>query len=678
MSYGLVQVARPVRCAAGPSKIRQGRSAKPNAYSVKFGQATRKLTQEQLEQMPESLVSTHLLGPDSPAELTLPVPADVPAFNLPAPGNEPESIFAVCMDCYLDESERIFAQSLRKVLAGSTLKSALSYFNIPEAFWPPGARIAMASQEYGRRGRLAAPKAAFAFLGVGDDNGVDNDTGEDATEGLEKNTPLLSFPVLLDEFGRFLEGEDEFNDCAHLSEQEQDELRMAGHALQFSASRAASQTGGWLSYTRLRLSWRSEPPAVARRSLSCANRPQTRQKMAEAFVTIGNLSLLEKDAGTSADQHIHTQLQKSNSIEGIQKAQHILEADPGSEPNHDEDGTFYSPGPVEFFQIVSEQVELVAGVTDGEPLLQLGQAVQTALLHFQERQMMLLPGSKLSQMRLCALVNDNLYVHDQFKRFAEGLDTRLADNLKGKLSTDAACRGCTNMAQFGILCLVDYLFAQQQTSALFFNLYCSPEWSKGEITASILAAFTDYFRDYVITLKRKMFMRLTEAVLEETVQWYVAALLTFCPQKLDDDTLTVMGRDRNELRTFFKRLCKDDKVLQALQPLDKLLSLAEGSQGQKLVDTYKALLQVAPGVTPDMVQKILEGHEAPSDSQRVANTVEALSEMRTLHAEHHEQLRAARDLAAATETLPSASLQQASVLPIREQKAMGSIIHFAF
>ena len=78
---------------------------------------------------------------------------------------------------------------------------------------------------------------------------------------------------------------------------------------------------------------------------------------------------------------------------------------------------------------------------------------------------------------------------------------------QGRLDIDGACRGFTDLAKLVTLALVDSMFALTDFAALFFKLYGSPEWSGGEVTASILATLGDYFEDYKQGLEPSWFRR---------------------------------------------------------------------------------------------------------------------------------------------------------------------------
>jgi exocyst complex component 3 len=53
------------------------------------------------------------------------------------------------------------------------------------------------------------------------------------------------------------------------------------------------------------------------------------------------------------------------------------------EPKQAEDGQLWTPGAVDFFRIVNEQVTVVEEVSNGEMLLRTGEAVMAIMRDFQ-------------------------------------------------------------------------------------------------------------------------------------------------------------------------------------------------------------------------------------------------------------------------------------------------------
>ena len=63
----------------------------------------------------------------------------------------------------------------------------------------------------------------------------------------------------------------------------------------------------------------------------------------------------------------------------------FLQGDMSGEPKQADDGKLWTPGAVDFFRIVNEQVSVVEEVSSGEMLLQTGEAVMGIMKEFQVR-----------------------------------------------------------------------------------------------------------------------------------------------------------------------------------------------------------------------------------------------------------------------------------------------------
>ncbi|KAK9790118.1 hypothetical protein WJX73_002970 [Symbiochloris irregularis] len=64
LAFGQQRIARPLRCTATSSSARAAVPKQPSSWSDKFGPAKRRLTRQQLERAPTSLLSTALLARD--------------------------------------------------------------------------------------------------------------------------------------------------------------------------------------------------------------------------------------------------------------------------------------------------------------------------------------------------------------------------------------------------------------------------------------------------------------------------------------------------------------------------------------------------------------------------------------------------------------------------------------
>ena len=136
---------------------------------------------------------------------------------------------------------------------------------------------------------------------------------------------------------------------------------------------------------------------------------------------------------------------------------------------------------------------------------------------------------------LCAVINNNVRCYDESLEFAEGLEARFAEQLKGmyvgavaappcprfacqracppqhtsldgcfnqslpragSLDVEGACRGFLELAKEGVAACTAVVFADPAFAELFTRLYCSEEWRNGGVTASVLATLEDFLQDF--------------------------------------------------------------------------------------------------------------------------------------------------------------------------------------
>ncbi|KAK9812960.1 hypothetical protein WJX72_006516 [[Myrmecia] bisecta] len=310
----------------------------------------------------------------------------------------------------------------------------------------------------------------------------------------------------------------------------------------------------------------------------------------------------------------------------------ILEADLNSDPKQSDDGKLWTPGAVDFFRIVNEQVQVVEDVTQGEMLLRTGEAVLKVMKEFQEAQERHLAGS-LSVPLLCAVVNNNTRCYNESMEFAERMEDTLAEPCKGKLDIELQCRGFLELAKAAVAQLVGSIFSDTDFAELFHKLYGTDEWKAGVITGSILATLGDYFGDYETLIEASFFKRLAEACLDECVAWFTAAIVTYT-KTITDAILECMQKDEDSIVAFFSKFCKPDKVVTISRPLGDLKDLAASDSPDTFVLSYTSLLQVAPGITPALLERIV----AARTDMNKADIKEVMEQCRDVYAQKQKSL----------------------------------------
>jgi hypothetical protein len=268
--------------------------------------------------------------------------------------------------------------------------------------------------------------------------------------------------------------------------------------------------------------------------------------------------------------------------------------------------TLRTPGAVEFFRILNEQVAVLEDVSRGELLHHVARRSLDAMRAFVEQQRAALPAAAASAgglEMLCALLNNNLDCYAQSLAFTDhvrgllmeqgagagggtgaggyGSNSRRATGTGGAASapgTTAAlsssappldvedtCRAFLDLAKTIGACVVDLIFAddgmRDQTRRFFApsaagagggggDANAGAEWEAGTATATALATLADYFSDLAAYVDPSFAPRVVEGCLQELVRCYVAAAAERLPQATDA-RLARMACDERDVRVFF-------------------------------------------------------------------------------------------------------------------------------
>ncbi|KAL4437795.1 hypothetical protein ABPG77_005707 [Micractinium sp. CCAP 211/92] len=335
----------------------------------------------------------------------------------------------------------------------------------------------------------------------------------------------------------------------------------------------------------------------------------------------------------------------------------IVEGDFTNEPKANAEGRVWTPGAVDFFRILNEQVAVVAEVDTGAMLLRIGRAAVQTMHDFQAAQRRRMAGGELALEQLCAVVNNNVRCYDESLEFAEGLEEALEDGLKGQLNVEEACRGFLDLAKEAAAALVAAVYADPGFADLLTRLCCTDDWRGGGLTASMLATLEDFLQDFQRWVEPGFYRRLAEALLEECVAHYVGAVLCFL-RGVTEEEVAALARDDARIRAFFARHVRPDKVSRECQPLGELREFLSGDSVESFVLSYTALLASAPGVTPTLLANLVNARAASDRNMSRADAREVLEHCREVYADR--QARAGAEEAGATPAQQAAAAASAA------------------
>jgi hypothetical protein len=287
----------------------------------------------------------------------------------------------------------------------------------------------------------------------------------------------------------------------------------------------------------------------------------------------------------------------------------ILESDLRSGPRPaGAAATLRTPGAVEFFRILNEQVGVLEDVSRGELLHHVARRSLSAMRAFVEAQRAVLPRAAAAPAGLellCAFLNNNLDCYAQSIEFTDHVRALLAQGEQGAggmgastslgrrltagsgitpsvsasalassaaaatsapqtattlvppLDVEDTCRAFLELAKTIGARVVDLIFSDEGMRDQTRRFFAPPtpaggggEWEGGAATATALATLGDYFGDVVAYVDPVFAPRVIEGCLQELVRSYVVAAAERLPASTDA-RLARMACDEREVRAFF-------------------------------------------------------------------------------------------------------------------------------
>lgn len=344
----------------------------------------------------------------------------------------------------------------------------------------------------------------------------------------------------------------------------------------------------------------------------------------------------------------------------------LVEGDFGAEPRVSAEGRPWTPGAVDFFRMLNEQVLAVADGCGGLLLLHVAEAAVRTMEDFQDAQRSKLGGGALPLESLCAVVNNNVRCYEESLEFADYLDGALDNAYKGRLDVEYACRGFLELSKAGVAACVAAAFGDPGLTDLFGRMGVAGDegWVSGRLLAGLIATLDDFRADFERMLEPGFYRRLVEALLEECTANYVAALV--CNLRLaNDDVLARVRADEAALRAYFGGLAKPNKVARECASITGVVDFLDSDSPEAFVLSYSALLASAPGIGPALVASLLAARAAGDKNITRADQREILEQCREVYAE-----RAGRT-AVATDTAAEASVQQMAAATAAAAAAKG-------
>ncbi len=311
----------------------------------------------------------------------------------------------------------------------------------------------------------------------------------------------------------------------------------------------------------------------------------------------------------------------------------LLEADFAAAPRTTGEGRVWTPGAVDLFRILEEQLAVAEAAGAGAPLLaRVADEATRAVGAFQAaaRARLGAPPAELSLEHVAALGNNCLRCRALAAAFARRVGA-LRLGVAAQESAEGAARGFRRLAREAAAAAVGVVFSDPGFGELFARVGCSDEWRAGVATGSVLATLDDFMGDFQRWLEPPLAARLAAALLAETVAHFAAAALTHLRAVRDED-LRALRRDAAKVAAFYGRFLPPEAARRAAQPLADVCEFLASDSEEAFVLSYTALLQSAPGVTPALLANLLAARVAADAEMTRADGREILEACRQVYA----------------------------------------------
>ncbi|WIA31171.1 hypothetical protein OEZ86_001178 [Tetradesmus obliquus] len=245
----------------------------------------------------------------------------------------------------------------------------------------------------------------------------------------------------------------------------------------------------------------------------------------------------------------------------------ILAQDVAGQPQQMTDGTLRTPGVVDFFRMLNEQVSVLEEISTGEVLLAAASRSLKLMQDFVAAQQELLkPGgvsallaaaaaaaaagpagvsgssssgtklaaataaaaaaggkaagsaAELSFEMVASFLNNSVDCYNQSLEFTEHVQSLLDEGLSSQLDVEDTCRAFLELAKAWGQRLVELMYADAGIVEQWRRMYSSADWLNGKTCATLLATIGDYFQDVTTFVEPGFCRRVCEGVLEEHVR----------------------------------------------------------------------------------------------------------------------------------------------------------------
>uniref|UniRef100_A0A061S1I8 Exocyst complex component 3-like n=1 Tax=Tetraselmis sp. GSL018 TaxID=582737 RepID=A0A061S1I8_9CHLO len=254
----------------------------------------------------------------------------------------------------------------------------------------------------------------------------------------------------------------------------------------------------------------------------------------------------------------------------------IVKDDLAREPLVKDDGRLWTPGAIDFFRSVHDQVATVQECTSGHLLHRAGQLVVKQLNDYLEEQRAAMEDPQRTLEQMAACINNNV------------------------------ARGFLEVAKAAVDACAAAVLSDDGIRAVMSRMYHSEEWQRGEVVGTLVATVDDYFRDLASWVDRNFFKRICAAALKSIVGEVHSRLVNSSKARITQEFIERMEADEAAIADCFSAHIRADKVHQALQQLQDIRDLVSSDSVEGYVLAYTALLRADSQLTPGQLEKLMQ------------------------------------------------------------------------
>jgi exocyst complex component 3 len=347
----------------------------------------------------------------------------------------------------------------------------------------------------------------------------------------------------------------------------------------------------------------------------------------------------------------------------------IVEQDFSGEPAISQDGKLWTPGPVDLFRILDEQLG-VAASAGGVLVKRVAAEAARMLRSFQQ-----LTRGKVAEKEhpieiLCAVANNSQRCRSLGLEFVTRLTDLLMSNSSSgggggdgsnKIRTSPSSQqqqgektpgstttttsitsvaeadlqnACSSFLDIGDVALsscVETVFGDPGFADLFGRVGYSDGWLSGTVTGSVLATLDDFMHDFETWLQPQLYRRLVDLLLKETTAHFIAAI-TMQLRSVAEPELKALRRDVAKIKSFFGGLISTDRAAVECQPLLDIIDFLASDSVESFTLSYSTLLETAPGISPVLLSNLLTARVASDEDMTKADAKEVMEACRLVFA----------------------------------------------